>query len=509
MVFSGIFLVLQFIYVPFLRTQFGLWTGVLAYELLTFRWLTYYSLISLILFLFGLQACVIFFREETVIKNKTLKNAALLLPVILGILFFSLFVYSGIKTLKSGQMTSAALPPPKILWATLAVNLKGLEKDRSSLSFIRGKLEDQGNAIDVSNVKRISDDQIPYFLKETGPSLDDFYIQHHPTPYPWGCPADKDGTQMTHHNNAAVLSGVRLPSQRVLFATNSPVDVGLSNGLLLNNSLTGIDGRYMAGFPPMHFLYYYPGNSFLAVGNTGFISSLGWVLSTENMLAPANRKILDIAGIDIFVVDRAAYQKLGEDLGLKTLPYTLPAVYDPNYLVLENTRSYGLAYLARSIRYVDPGLLEKAVQNFKLPFYLGPVQTYYHFTRALKNLRDTLTAVDGKHALIIEDEKKAGQTEILEPSSNTLKIENFIGNRAAFRVHCEKEPCRLVFNTSAIRGWKAFADGKQLPVQRANFAFLSVDVPGGDHLVWFEHRLDFPILMSFITLLAFIIILLL
>jgi uncharacterized membrane protein YfhO len=58
----------------------------------------------------------------------------------------------------------------------------------------------------------------------------------------------------------------------------------------------------------------------------------------------------------------------------------------------------------------------------------------------------------------------------------------------------------MVFNMAAISGWHAFADQEALPIKRVNFAFMGVDVPVGEHLVWFEYRPWFSCLGSFISL---------
>ena len=415
-IFACLFFILQFIRVPILRIEFGKWTGLLAYEQLSFRLLTYYSFAALILFLFGLEACI-YSRKKWV-----------WISAALGALFFIFLVTLGVKALKSGQET--------------------------------------GNF--------------------------------------WGSPADRSCTYMNHYKNLEVLSGVHSPFKRILFATGNEMNVGLGGNLLLNNVRTGIDGRYMAGFPPMHFLYYAPGYNFINVGRTDATTSMGWTLRPGNVMAPANRKLLNIAGADIFVMDRAFFETIGEREDFSVIPYVLPLDTDPDYSVVEDRRSYGLAYLAQSIRYEDSGFLQMARQNFEPPFYVQPPFLYLKFMWAIQSLRKTLSSLKNKYDIVMENSQKSGQTEVLNTAGSTLKIENFIGNRAAFRVHCEKGPCRLVFNTSAIHGWRAFSDAKELPVERANYAFLSVLVPKGDHLVWFEHRLTLGVVASFVSLLTFI-----
>jgi uncharacterized membrane protein YfhO len=76
---------------------------------------------------------------------------------------------------------------------------------------------------------------------------------------------------------------------------------------------------------------------------------------------------------------------------------------------------------------------------------------------------------------------------------------NLLGDKAAFRTSSESG-CTLVFNTADVSGWRAFAGARPVPIPRANYAFLSVDVPPGDQLVWFERRAPGKLLGALITL---------
>jgi uncharacterized membrane protein YfhO len=49
-------------------------------------------------------------------------------------------------------------------------------------------------------------------------------------------------------------------------------------------------------------------------------------------------------------------------------------------------------------------------------------------------------------------------------------------------------PAVLVLFISFERGWRAWIDGSETPVYRADAAFLGIPVPAGRHRVRFEYR---------------------
>jgi hypothetical protein len=56
------------------------------------------------------------------------------------------------------------------------------------------------------------------------------------------------------------------------------------------------------------------------------------------------------------------------------------------------------------------------------------------------------------------------------------------------RIHTDTLTPKLLFlSDSYDQGWKAFVDGKQTPVYRANYDFRAIDIPAGDHIVVFRY----------------------
>jgi hypothetical protein len=48
----------------------------------------------------------------------------------------------------------------------------------------------------------------------------------------------------------------------------------------------------------------------------------------------------------------------------------------------------------------------------------------------------------------------------------------------------------VVFSQSHLPGWKGFVDGREVPVYRANYAFMALVIPPGSHEVLFEYQPD-------------------
>ena len=68
-----------------------------------------------------------------------------------------------------------------------------------------------------------------------------------------------------------------------------------------------------------------------------------------------------------------------------------------------------------------------------------------------------------------------GDALILEEHADRLRV-RARSNGAAF----------LTVLEGAMPGWRAWIDGRSVPVERANALFIGVEVPGGEHVVEFR-----------------------
>lgn len=316
------------------------------------------------------------------------------------------------------------------------------------------------------------------------------------------------------YNLASYFATLEGKFQRIFgLSAQRSVDIaGLGNGLFpITVGSETVDTRNAATYPLLHALYTAPDPSFLkAVDQPNWIEWVPWALQAKTVLNTSTRKILDVGGADVFLMPKADYIGL-TDQEKPALVDMTPAVPETGFgpqVVVKNSRSYGIAYLAKSIQYVNPQVVKAFNQAFVFPF--PPPGANADLLSKVMRLRNILLDLDGKWSIVLESEKKAGTIRYAAPDSesNRVTIQGFIGNKAAFTVRCIKSPCVFVFNTAAISGWHAFAESKELPIERATFAFLSVRIPPGEHVVWFEYRPFYSSLANFISLFTLLIVLL-
>ncbi|HUD19043.1 MAG TPA: YfhO family protein [Patescibacteria group bacterium] len=87
---------------------------------------------------------------------------------------------------------------------------------------------------------------------------------------------------------------------------------------------------------------------------------------------------------------------------------------------------------------------------------------------------------------IILEQKPAGFT----PSpdfSGTATITNFTPNEMTIKISASNNAL-LFFSDAYYPGWKAFVDGKETPLYRADYAFRAAVVPQGSHVVSFSYQ---------------------
>ena len=98
---------------------------------------------------------------------------------------------------------------------------------------------------------------------------------------------------------------------------------------------------------------------------------------------------------------------------------------------------------------------------------------------------------------------------IAERSETMLENVRFGRNRVSGTISL-KEPGILLLPVPYSRGWRAYSDGKELPVRRANVLFMALELQEGDHEIELRYRspnLAACCLMSAAGLLAFLILL--
>src|SRR5690606_31286082 len=70
-----------------------------------------------------------------------------------------------------------------------------------------------------------------------------------------------------------------------------------------------------------------------------------------------------------------------------------------------------------------------------------------------------------------------GQTQITSYTPNEVKIS-----------YMSTQPSILVLSDSYYDSWKAYLDGEEVPIMRANYVFRGMVAPAGDHEVVMKYR---------------------
>lgn len=372
-------------------------------------------------------------------------------------------------------------PAPFLLLRTLIANARGLRwQDQASLRLLRNRLPSTGTAPALGEAIETAERVQSQIDSNDAPS-----IGQHPLADKSYRPLNQTYIYKPDFNLPAVLGGIGVRFQRILAAApNDNFHVGAVTGeFFLNDASTAIDSRFMSIYPTLQAIYLIPGEHFEHVG--GYYTPDPWDLAIEQVTTPTARQLLGIAGIDLYIFDRDQFRALKDKSGLRAVPYELPYPLDPSLAVVADERSFGMAYLAKDVRYIAPFA---SGDQFGPPFYPAKPQKFAGYVKSVQNLEANLMALPGKYSVLLEDANLAGREVPTADGGNRLTIENIAGNKAAFNVHCQASPCVLVFNTTDVEGWKAFADDRPIGIKRANYAFLAVEVLKGDHFVWFEHR---------------------
>ena len=185
--------------------------------------------------------------------------------------------------------------------------------------------------------------------------------------------------------------------------------------------------------------------------------------------------------------------------------YRPSLTYDSIPLHLTENLSVGLIVAPPNVQPVDiSGRNPVADGNLRL-IYDGPDGRVYEDVRAVprahlvQNLvvvekaEDALDRLlnpsfDGARSAIVESRDSSIPIRVSETGdSGSAAIVGDRLNRVDLRIDAKKAAL-LVLNDSFAPGWRAYVDGSEAPVIRANYAFRGVPVPEGVHTVVFLYR---------------------
>lgn len=423
--------------------------------------------------------------------------------------------------------------PYYITLQTILANYPLLASDKANLGFIQQRMmqfENDVNAANASNIilkykqdyyrelagagltsiKLAASDQVIKAAKNTYRTIDKYYLDDrlyciNPL-YDW----TKSNThRILLYNLGSLYEQIPNRYMRIMSVIPMGPQLGVFSGFFVNNQTTILSAQFMTGMPLLTALYIMPNYDFARVGS--YAGLVPWsYFDITYLYNPFTRKLLNISGMDIFTVDK-------QDLPAKKVPHvipiktTMPKMFDKvpplknkirpkslmgkGYQSYINTDSYGMAYLANNINYVDPRNIkehEAVIKNF---FAHADEPDTIQFRQATSALYYLLMSLHEKRDILLEDIPKMTAKDS-RPAGN-VTIQGIVGERALFNTNCARKDCRFVLNITMAPGWRAFVNGKPADILRANLTFMSIPVPEGKATVWFIYS-SLPNLISYL-----------
>ncbi len=106
---------------------------------------------------------------------------------------------------------------------------------------------------------------------------------------------------------------------------------------------------------------------------------------------------------------------------------------------------------------------------------------------------DTLTYLNTRtHAVIERKDKALLQTYSNAPidSSEVIEVQVFDNNYLKYKSKANEDRFAVFSEVFYNRGWKAFIDGKEVPILHTNFVLRGLNVPKGEHTIEFKFEPD-------------------
>lgn len=225
-------------------------------------------------------------------------------------------------------------------------------------------------------------------------------------------------------------------------------------------------------------------------------------LTFDSLMTENHKKLINIIGMDYISFPNYAFNRLPSSsatwqslLSMGFIPVEGESHFAPRFggpsdpyriNFFQNTRSYGKAYIAKWVRTIEPGenMFNRRVVD--LPRH-WPVSD-----ELVKNFENNIARIPDNiwRSAIIELTGSGVYPENprIYESNNDVNVVKIIGSKAVFDVNCEDDHCWFVYNTAALKGWRAFSGSTSLPIHKANLGFIGLQLNKGKHFVWMEYR---------------------
>lgn len=498
----------------------------------TWRYSMYFCFMTSVMCMYALDGItnqILIFISNTSIR----KMASFVLPILLIIFSVSLFPLHVLRSNEAAD--NAPSCPYYISLQSLLTNYKAMPQDTANALFIKNKLlkfekdlERMNANPHVAHYTKTYTNILTSFKLKSATSantetalkiaqlafnnIDDFYLNEQlfcrNSLYNW---ENSQSRRVLHFNFGGYFD--QLPNRfvRIQSFLSSGAHLGVFPGFIVNNQTTALGTQFMTGLPLLTALYVLPGHNYEHVGS--YIDPVPWCAFWSGYVTdPKLRKIMDIAGIDIFVISKKDLDERIKRKEIKGIAGVTPIKSGIRKEFIENTaeiysnnHSYGLVYLANNIQYLPLDAIKKEEQAINKYFAHPMKHQPFHFMQARDQLYQRLLALKNKHDVIVESARHpAGMQSNLEPAGN-VKILGMVGARILASANCQREACTVVFNIGDSPGWHAIVNGNHSKIERANFAFMATTIPHGQSLIWLIYE---PLsqlisyLISIITLLV-------
>ena len=316
------------------------------------------------------------------------------------------------------------------------------------------------------------------FFKSIAPAMDNFYLFDGPSmvmintsAVDWG-PMNKDiyNSMQFHLPDEYQLYVYASGSAGVV--TLSPV--GKKSGLE-GAVFYGVQGAYPSINVNFYFMSIYPPRT---VGGMIYDFNYKGIGLDYLSSSPKVKKLLNIVGLDYLIYHRYYLDTLiSPDKNLETLKsqgfsfFNLPDsfTFAPRFgillemFALQNPQSYGKAYVAKWVRFIDPKENHLNASYFDLPRH------WPRSEKLLKNFQENIAKIPGEtwRAVLIEstDPVETENKPMTFDAENTVEVKKIIGSKAVFDVDCQEDSCWFVYNTAALEGWKAYSGSERGRIQ--------------------------------------------
>lgn len=432
------------------------------------------------------------------------------------ILIISMSQFLPFRRIKSNERADNPQGSPYyITLLSIVSNYSLLDSDHANLKLIKNKLlqfekemkestdpveiisnyrQSYHNALStfgLTSIKDASNDNtIVDIARKAAGTVDNYYLDSrlfsiNPLYFPKG----SHSRRILQYNLGGLYDNAFNKYSRIVVAFPNDSQLGIFSGYFVNNQTTTLETQFMTGMPLLTALYVLPKYNYEHLGSYEATVPWGYFRATS-FIDKTTRKVLDIAGIDIFSV----LQSELTEKKIKKIPGAIPfgtsinPMFGGDARSYINTQSYGTAYLANQTYYINASDIkpyEETIRNY----FSHPINhDVSEFTNATNFFYQKLINLKQNHDIILEGlPKKPLVDHVVKPAGSVI-VEGIVGPRAFFNANCLRNNCDFVFNMSDAPGWHAFVNGKYSKISRANFAFMQVPVSAGQSNVWFIYE---------------------